>query len=155
IPAIFRPRFVSAGTARIDPASRVVGVAFGADARAYGIGLLDGHEIVNDEIAGRRVVISWCRLCNSACVYYRRVRGRDLSFAVSGKLWNNAMVMYDKETQSLWSQFTGEAIHGKLKGARLEPVLGARVVSWSAWKSLHPQTAALTVKGIQDAIDWT
>ena len=75
-------------------------------------------------------------------MYAREVDGQELKFGVSGKLIMNALVMYDRETDSLWSQFTGEAVEGPLAGARLE-LIPAQLVTWRAWKEQHPDTLAL------------
>jgi len=80
-------------------------------------------------------------------VYSRDVDGRTLTLGVSGKLWNNAQVMYDRETNSLWSHLTGAAIRGPLKGARLTMLAATPRVTWAAWRKRHPETLALSLHG--------
>jgi hypothetical protein len=76
-------------------------------------------------------------------VYARpTVGGKLLTFGVSGKLWKDALVMYDRETQSLWSHVTGQAIASKLAGMRLQPV-PAMQTTWAEWKQLYPQSLVL------------
>ena len=75
-------------------------------------------------------------------VYAREVRGGELTFGVSGKLIMNALVLYDRETLSLWSQFLGQSVQGKLAGAKLE-LLPSQLLTWGAWKGQHPDTVAL------------
>ncbi len=78
-------------------------------------------------------------------MYSRNVNGQVLSFGVSGKLIRNTLVMYDRETESLWGQILGEAIEGPLAGSRLTFVPAVHV-TWSEWRTQHPDTLAL-VKG--------
>lgn len=120
IPALDGARFEAAAEASIPDDEPVIVLALeGATARAYPIRYLTWHEIVNDEIAGRPVTITFCPLCNSAIVFDGRLGERRLSFGVSGKLRHSDMVMYDRQTESWWQQFTGEAIVGSLTGAEL------------------------------------
>ena len=82
-------------------------------------------------------------------MYAREVADKTLSFGVSGKLIMNVLVMYDHQTESLWSQFFGEAVEGELKGARLEPI-PALQTDWSTWVELHPDTKVLDKKGLMN-----
>ena len=79
-------------------------------------------------------------------MYAREVAGRELTFGVSGKLIMNALVMYDRQTDSLWSQFLGVAVRGPLEGTPLLP-LGSTLVSWKIWRELHPDTLVLDQGG--------
>ena len=79
-------------------------------------------------------------------MYAREVEGRELLFGVSGKLIMNALVMYDRETDSLWSQFLGVAVKGPLEGTRLEPI-GTTLTEWATWRELHPDTLVLDQRG--------
>jgi len=124
IPALEGARFGPADG--LDPAEAVITVAReGARERAYPLRYLMWHEIVNDEIAGVPVAVTYCPLCNSAVVFDRRAAGRVLSFGVTGNLRHSDMVMFDRQTESWWQQFTGEAIVGELTGTQLEIL-----VSW-------------------------
>jgi hypothetical protein len=121
--------------------------------RAYPTRLLNYHEIVNDRVAGgdhpaggRPIAATWCPLCGSAVVYDRRVDGRTLSFGVSGKLADDDLVMYDRETESEWKQSTGEAIDGPLTGSALT-VLPAAVTTWGAFREAHPDGVVLAPPG--------
>ena len=71
------------------------------DARAYPVQILIWHEIVNDTVGGVPVAVTYCPLCNSAVAYDRRLDGRVLEFGTSGLLWNSALVMYDRQTETL------------------------------------------------------
>ena len=108
IPAIGQPRFLRAAQVNFLSASEpVLALQIGADARAYLVQILIWHEIVNDTVGGVPVAVTYCPLCNSAIAYDRRVAGRVLSFGTSGRLYDSNLVMYDRQTQSLWVQFTG------------------------------------------------
>ncbi len=122
----------------LDPAEPVITVKIGETAaRAYPIRYLTWHEIVNDDEAAVPIAVTFCPLCNSALVFNRDVNGQTLSFGVSGKLRHSDMVMYDRQTQSWWQQFTGEAIAGEMTGAKLDPVV-SWMESWRSFKKRNP-----------------
>ncbi|MBT5832197.1 MAG: DUF3179 domain-containing protein [Candidatus Latescibacteria bacterium] len=79
-------------------------------------------------------------------MYRRTVGQRTLTFGVSGKLWRNALVMYDRETSSLWSHLTGKCIWGAFEGEKLEMVTSVPKIKWKDWHALHPTTKVLTVQ---------
>jgi hypothetical protein len=114
IPPIYEPRF--APIAEVDRLYQgtepVITVAINGEARAYPLGILMTHEIVNDELGGMSITVTYCPLCNSAVVFDRNVNGRIHTFGVSGKLRHFDLIMWDHETESWWQQFTGEAIVG-------------------------------------------
>ncbi len=145
IPAIDHPGFVrpAAADQLLERDAPVAVVDLRGQARAYPLEILIWHEIVNDEIAGRPVVITYCPLCNSTLVFDRRVGGRALRFGTTGALRNADLVMYDHQTQSWWQQITGEAVVGKLTGTRLE-VLPSQILSWRAFKRVHPGGVVLS-----------
>lgn len=145
IPAIDNLRFLPAAeitdVAATEP---VVGFHAGAQWRAYPLRILMWHEIVNDTVGDIPVAVTYCPLCNSAIVFDRRVSGRTLSFGTTGNLRNSDLVMYDRETESWWQQFTGEAIVGSLTGALLE-ALPSRVESFVAFKARAGDAALVLV----------
>lgn len=122
IPSVEDPTFVPGGAADLDPDDRVVAVEVDGDARAYPVRYLHYHEIVNDSVGGRPLAVTWCPLCGSAVVYDRTVDGRTLEFGVSGKLADDDLVLYDRQTDSEWKQSAGVAIAGELTDKRLDPV---------------------------------
>ena len=85
-------------------------------------------------------------MCYTGIVYARETDDKVLTFGVSGKLILNAMVMYDRQTDSLWSQFLGEAVEGPLAGTKLEFV-SSQLTTWSAWKGEYPDTLVLDTQG--------
>jgi len=143
IPSIDDPTFVAvADVANLSPTEPVVGLTINGDARAYPLRVLTWHEIVNDEVGGIPVIVTYCPLCNSAIVYDRRIEGRAVEFGTTGKLRNSDLVMYDRETESWWQQFLGEAIVGSRLGMRLK-ALPARLESWELFKNRHPDGKVL------------
>src|SRR6266851_6427232 len=138
IPAIDHPRFLRPAQVNFLSADEpVLALQIGADARAYPVQILIWHEIVNDTVGGVPVAVTYCPLCNSAVAYGRRAAGRVLSFGTSGKLYDSNLVMYDRQTQSLWVQFTGQAVAGVLTGHELRPY-PLQTVSWGAWRAGDP-----------------
>ena len=140
IPALDGPQFIHANKeTRIADREPVITLALdGHPARAYPIRYLTWHEIVNDRIGGAPVTVTFCPLCNSAMVFDGRVRGRTLTFGVTGKLRNSDMVMYDRETQSWWQQAQGIGIVGEMTGTELRQ-LPSWMESWADFKAAHPQ----------------
>jgi len=126
-----------------DPDDEVIVVeADDVPARAYPVRVLSYHEIVNDSVGGHPVAVTWCPICGSAAVYDARVEGRKLTFGVSGKLADDALVMYDRETGSEWKQPTGAAIAGELEGTTLD-ALPAPLVTWERFRTDHPDGVVL------------
>lgn len=145
IPAIDRPKFASVAEAfaqGLGPDEPVISVSIAGDARAYPLRILTWHEIVNDTVGGAPIAVTFCPLCNSAIVFDRRVDGRNLSFGTTGKLRNSDLVMYDRETQSWWQQYLGEALVGALAGKRLA-MLPMRVESATRFRQRNPNGRVL------------
>lgn len=117
IPSIDDPQFVKASDVTdIDAREPVIQFGLGDDIRAYPLRALTWHEIANDTVDGTPVAVTYCPLCNAAIVFDRRVQGSVLEFGTTGKLRNSDLVMYDRQTESWWQQFTGDAIVGELTG---------------------------------------
>lgn len=79
-------------------------------------------------------------------MYTREVNGKELELRVSGKLYKDALVMFDRETGTLWTQVDGKALRGPLVGSRLTEVPAVQT-TWKAWKKLHPDTLVLRKPG--------
>lgn len=144
IPAIDHPRFIPAAKADYLKANdRVLGVARHGVARAYPVRILNWHEIVNDRIDGEAIVVSFCPLCGTGMVFGADVGGKSTDFGVSGLLYNSDMLLYDRATESLWSQVMAQAIAGPSKGQRLReiPVMHT---TWADWRRRHPDTVVLS-----------
>jgi hypothetical protein len=143
IPAIDEPIFVPVDeVSDLAPQEPVIVLEIDGDARAYPLRVLTWHEIVNDEIGGRPVAVTYCPLCNAAIAFDRSVDGRVLDFGTTGKLRHSDLVMYDRQTESWWQQYTGEAIVGEMVGNRL-PMLPARVESFERFQERHPDGKVL------------
>lgn len=145
IPSIDRPVFKKATAYKeFGNGSQVLGVFYNGIAKAYPIRILDWHEIVNDDFGGSPVAITYCPLCGSGIAFEANVaEGKPTEFGVSGLLYNSDVLLYDRATQSLWSQILGKAIGGPLKGQELKQVNTQRM-ALGTWKGLHPETLVLT-----------
>ena len=139
IPALVDPEFIAvASETRLSPRESVMSLEIeGAEPRAYPVRYLLWHEIVNDEVAGVPVAVTYCPLCNSGIFFERRVGGEVLTFGVSGKLRNSDMVMYDRESESWWQQAVGEAIVGVRTGQALAELPGW-LESWEEFSARNP-----------------
>ena len=137
IPAIDDPRFVLVEDADfLEDREPVIELVVGGDARAYPIQILIWHEIVNAVVGGVPVAVTFCPLCNTAIAFDRRVDEQTLDFGTTGNLRNSDLVMYDRQTESWWQQFGGEALVGELTGASLEQ-LPSRIVAWADFRREH------------------
>ncbi|MFQ5622730.1 MAG: DUF3179 domain-containing protein [Paracoccaceae bacterium] len=139
IPALREVVMIGAASVNdIDPREPVVTLEIeGQRARAYPVRYLTWHEIANDTVDGVPVAVTYCPLCNSALVFDRRVNGRVLDFGVSGKLRFSDMVMFDRQTESWWQQFTGRGIVGEMTDVQLE-ILPAWMESLGEYKARNP-----------------
>ncbi|NOZ38799.1 MAG: DUF3179 domain-containing protein [Planctomycetes bacterium] len=146
IPALSQPRTIDAKSANyLTPEDRVIGVAMGDEARAYPIRILNYHEIVNDELSGQPIAVTYCPLCDSAAVFDRNTPRGEREFGVSGLLYNSNVLMYDRDDQaeSLWSQLKNEAIAGEQVRNRLK-LLPVELTTWGDWQSRYPATTVLS-----------
>lgn len=145
IPAIDEPKLLdpAGGDEFLSPKEPVIALEINGDARAYPLQILIWHEIVNDEVGGVPVVVTFCPLCNSAIVMERTLNGIVYDFGTTGKLRFSDLIMYDRQTETWWQQITGEGIIGDLAGERLT-FLPASIVSWEEFKASFPQGRVLS-----------
>ena len=144
IPPIEAPKFVAATQADwLADDAPVIVVELDGAARAYPLEILIWHEIINDTIAGRPVVVTFCPLCNASLAFSRELDGGELDFGTTGWLRMSDLVMYDRQTFSFWQQLTGEAIVGTLTGARLEEV-PSRIVAFGEFRAARPEGGVLS-----------
>ena len=144
IPALTNPHYVKAAEATfLESGDRILGARLDGKPYAYPVGIMNYHEIVNHSRGANQWLITYCPLCGTGMVFDASIGGEDLTFGVSGLLYNNDLLMYDRQTESLWSQIEGRAISGPLKGRelRLKP---SRMTSWKAWRDKHPDTMVLS-----------
>jgi len=85
-------------------------------------------------------------------VYAREIEGQEYTFGVSGKLIRNVLVMYDRQTESLWSQLLGEAVDGPMIGTKLT-FLPSWMMTWEEWRTRYPETLALDKNGRRGSRD--
>ena len=121
----------------------VIGYRSENGAYAYPVNILDLHEIVNDNLDGVPVLITYCPLCSSGVVFSREVGDDILTFGNTSALYMSDLVMYDTLTGSFWFQVRGEAIVGALSGSRLK-LLASTTITWGEWKKLFPESHVLT-----------
>ncbi len=148
IPPIDSPRFESVESADncIGGVEPVIILEIDGDARAYPLQILIWHEIVNDEVGGKPVTVTFCPLCNTALVFARpEINGELLTFGTSGNLRFSDLVMWDRQTESWWQQFSGEAIVGDLTGTKLQ-FLPSAIISWEDFKTKYPEGQVLSIQ---------
>ena len=144
IPSIDTPEFTEASQEyHVSDSDTVLGLEINGDVRAYPLSILVWHEIVNDNVGGVPVAVTYCPLCFTNQVFERVIDGQEVEFGTSGKLYNSNLVMYDRLTNSYWSQALGKAIVGELAGYELSTI-PFDVIKWGDWKSLHPDSVVLT-----------
>lgn len=131
----------------INDSDVVVGVEINGDARAYPIRIIAWHEMVNDTIGGIPVSLAYCTLCGSPILFDGRVGSEVYRFGTSGLLYRSNKLMYDRNTRTLWNQFSGKPAWGSLVGQdiRLE-VLPVVVTTWGDWYSRHPDSTVLSIE---------
>jgi hypothetical protein len=145
IPSIDNPEYVAVEEADewIQDNELVLAIIYKGVKRVYPLQILVWHEIVNDNIAGDPILITYCPLCGSGIAYERKINGEEVEFGTSGKLYNSNLVMYDRKTNSYWSQIDGLAIVGELTGTKLKAVSIDTVV-WRDWKKVHADSEVLS-----------
>jgi len=148
IPSIDKPKFTTISEAKdIGPKEPVITLNLNGQARAYPLRVLIWHEIVNDQIGDIPVTITFCPLCNAAIVFDRRVKGKVLDFGTTGLLRKSDLVMYDRQTQSWWQQFTGKAIVGAMLNTRLT-MIPSRIESFEKYKQRFPRGKVLVPNNV-------
>ncbi|MAC44433.1 MAG: hypothetical protein CL913_10930 [Deltaproteobacteria bacterium] len=139
IPPIDQPKFIENQLAAqwLKPNDPVIALEINGDARAYPLQILTWHEIVNDVVGEIPVTITFCPLCNSAIVFKRNHQGITYDFGTSGLLRHSDLVMYDRQTESLWQQFTGEAIVGVMTGEQLM-MIPSGLIGFEQFQAAYP-----------------
>lgn len=143
IPSLTDPHFTSARSDKwLTEEDLVIGVTRNGVTKAYPIRVLNYHEIINDDFKGERVAITYSPLCGSAMAYRTEAHEQTWELAVSGLLYNNNALYFDRETESLWSQTLGRAVAGPVAGAQLD-LLPTTLTTWGEWQERHPETLLL------------
>ena len=146
IPAIDRPHFVAPDKADfLTKEEKVLGVYLNGLAKAYPVKILNWHEVVNDSFGDTTVAVTFCPLCGSGLSFLAEIEGQKRTFGVSGLLYNSDVLLYDRESESLWSQLMGKAISGPASGTSLQS-LATEFISWGEWRSRHPHSLVLSTQ---------
>jgi hypothetical protein len=145
IPALEEPKALAASATPWRDDEPVLGVVRGGAARAYPIAILNWHEVVNDTLGGDPILVTYCPLGGTGIVFERKLDGKVRRFGVSGLLYKADTLLYDRETESLWSQIAARAISGTSAGTRLR-VLRSELTRLGEWKARHPDTSVLSVE---------
>ena len=144
IPSIDNPRFVKpAASTQLNDSDLVLGISLNGISKAYPLPIMNWHEIVNDFFDDLPVVVTFCPLCGSGMAFESRMDGRPLTFGVSGLLYNSDVLLYDRQTESLWSQLKSSAVTGFYKAKQLKPV-PMQHTTWQHWRKQHPDTLVLS-----------
>ena len=146
IPALTDPLRDNAevGARWLDEDDRVIGVFLGGSAVAYPMAILNWHEIVNDVVGGSPVLVTFCPLCGTGVVFDGRLGGERRLFGVSGLLFRSDVLLYERKTESLFSQLLMRGVSGALKDQLLRPVVVA-MTTWGEWLKEHPETEVLSL----------
>jgi len=146
IPSIDNPKFVLADKADyLQDHNPVLGMNYKGVTKAYPINILNWHEIVNDRFNEEPVVITFCPLCGSGIAFSALINGKALTFGVSGLLYNSDVLLFDRQTESLWSQLMMQSISGPYKGKHFTSI-PVQHTTWLDWKTRNPETLVLSTK---------
>lgn len=146
IPSVDNPSFLPASQIPdMSDEDLIIGVAITGAIKGYTHSVLDWHEIVNDRVGGTPISLTYCPLTGTGSAWNRAINGKETTFGVSGLLYRNNLIPYDRETDSNWSQLRLQCVHGSLKSTRVEtyPVVE---MSWETWKTMFPNEAVITTE---------
>ena len=123
----------------------VIGLKIGNEIKCYPHAILNWHEIVNDELEGKKIAINYCPLTGSGMAWNREINGKLTDFGVSGMLFNSNIIPYDRTTRSAWCQMKQLCVNGELMDSTAEtfPVIET---SWETWKKLYPTSKVLSTE---------
>lgn len=145
IPSIDAPNFTTIADADnwLEAQEPIIFVRIGDEARAYPMQILMWHEIVNDRFGGIPITVTYCPLCNSSFTFDRRVSDQMLDFGTTGYLYGGALLMYDRQSHTLWAHFGGTGLAGPLANDKLE-IIPSSIISWSQFKEEYPDGEVLS-----------
>ena len=149
IPSLDDPELIAAAEADyLRDDDLVFGVEINGDARAYPLRIMGWHEMFNETIGGVPVALAYCTLCGAGILFETQVEGREAPFVFgsSGFLYRSNKLMFDRETDSLWNQFTGEPVVGPLAGSGIKlKIRPVAITSWGRWRARKPDTRVLSL----------
>ncbi len=146
IPSVDQPKFLPAEQGNfLTDEDRVLGVVDGKTVKAYPHKIMDWHEIVNDVVNHQPVSIIYCPLTGTGTVWDRTINGDVTTFGVSGLIYKNNLIPYDRKTNSYWSQMEGKSVAGEVAGTSPQflPILET---TWREWKNLFPETQIMSLE---------
>ena len=143
IPPLTSPLYDEGDKAPLRDQDFIVGYENDGDARAYPIGIMNWHEIVNETIGGKRVLVTYCPLTYTGMVFDPQIDDLELTFGNTGALFESNLVMYDSETNSSWWQVGGLSIEGALRTSRMR-LLPSITTTWRDWRKVHPDSRVLS-----------
>lgn len=150
ITSLDNPKMIAANDADyLQDEDLVFGVEINGDIRAYPLRIMGWHEMFNDTIGGVPVALAYCTLCGAGILFETKVEGRaaPLVFGSSGLLYRSNKLMFDRETKSLWNQFTGEPVVGALAKSDIKLKIRPNIITtWADWKAQHPDTKVLSLE---------
>ncbi len=142
VPEPTNPEFSSAADADLDQLELVIGVQMGEEVKAYPLSAMAPLEILNDEIGGVPIAVTWCPLSASSAVFDRTAGGSVRWFNFHPDLYKLNLLVFDEGTETQWSQLAMKAIEGELQGTPLT-LLPSLHMTWEQWRSLHPETLVM------------
>ncbi len=146
IPAIDDPKFLKSNEANfLSDSDEVLAIVKNGIMKAYPVRIMNYHEIVNDRFGDDPVIVTFCPLCGSGVAFSGNINGENRTFGVSGLLFNSDVLLYDRETESLWSQLMGQAVSGPSVDQNME-IVSMEQTSWKNWKERHPKTLVLSTE---------
>lgn len=147
IPSIDIPVFLSGNNTKIasymNVGDLIIGIKIGSETKAYPHKILDWHEVLNDNFVGENITINYCPLTRTAFAWKNTNQGVKSTFGVSGLLYNTNLILYDRETDSHWSQMKLECVNGAQFGNKPD-LVQITETTWEVWKTMYPETKILS-----------
>ena len=144
IPSIDNPRFISANDVDyLTDNELVIALKVGNEIKVYPERIMGLHEVVNDVIGGKAIAMTFCPLTGTAIAFERSIENNTTTLGVSGLLYNSNLILYDRSTDTRWSQMTYQAIYGELICESLDLVPSV-VLSWGTLRKLYPEAKVLS-----------
>jgi|AntRauTorckE6833_2_1112554.scaffolds.fasta_scaffold11153_4 hypothetical protein len=147
IPSIDNPKFAPAHEIDfIDNERLVIGIKVGDEIKAYPHQILDWHEVVNDQVGEDYFSLTYCPLTGTGVTWNRKIDGEITTFGVSGLLYRNNLIAYDRKTDTYWSQMQMRAVNGPLIGKFADTDYPLIETTWATWKQMYPDSQVLTTE---------
>ncbi len=145
IPSVDDPKFAPVNEIDYIQDDRlVIGLKVGNEVKAYPHQILDWHEIINDEIGESHISMTYCPLTGTGIVWDRVIEGEVTEFGVSGLLFRNNLIAYDRKTDTHYSQMQIRGVKGPLKGETLNSSFSTVQTTWKTWKAMYPESKVVT-----------